>query len=143
MNFLRGEWLEAVWQNKIFIVIWPMGYKSDLTDAEWALIEPDFRPRSGRGSWRKHAIRTVINAILSVVKGGVEWHMMPHDFPPWQTVYDHFSQWNKRGIWEACLDCWVAYRREQVGRTAQPSYGILDAQSVKTVYASEERGIDH
>jgi putative transposase len=115
-----------------------MGYKSDLTDAEWALIEPDFRPRSGRGCWRKHAIRTVINAILY----GVEWRMMPNDFPPWQTVYDHFSKWNKRGVWETCLDRLVAYRREQVGRAAKPSYGILDAQSMKTVYASEERGID-
>lgn len=119
-----------------------MGYKSDLTDSEWALIEHDFQPRSRRGSWRKHAIRTVINAIMYLVKGGIEWRMMPKDFPPWQTVYDHFSKWSKRGIWEKCLDRLITYRREQVGRTAKPSYGIMDAQSVKTVYASEERGID-
>ena len=109
-----------------------MGYKSDLTDAEWALIEQDFRPRSRRGSWCKHAIRTGINAILYVVKGGMEWRILPNDFPPWQTVYDHFSKWNKRGVWEKCLDRMVAYRREQVGRAAEPSSGIIAAQSVKT-----------
>ena len=68
--------------------------------------------------------------------------MMPKDFPPWKTVYDHFSKWNKRGIWEKCLDRLTASHRLKEGRTALPSYGIIDAQSVKTQYASEERGID-
>lgn len=68
--------------------------------------------------------------------------MMPKDFPPWKTVYDHFSKWNKRGIWEKCLDRLTAYHRLKEGRAALPSYGIIDAQSVKTQYASEERGID-
>jgi len=68
--------------------------------------------------------------------------MMPKDFPPWKTVYDHFSKWNKRGIWEKCLDRLTAYHRLKEGRAAQPSDGIIDAQSVKTQYASEERGID-
>ena len=67
---------------------------------------------------------------------------MPKDFPPWKTVYDHFSKWNKRGIWEKCLDRLTAYHHLKEGRDAQPSYGIIDAQSVKTQYASEERGID-
>ena len=67
---------------------------------------------------------------------------MPKDFPPWKTVYDHFSKWNKRGVWETCLDRLTAYHRLKEGRTALPSYGIIDAQSVKTQYASEERGID-
>ena len=67
---------------------------------------------------------------------------MPKDFPPLKTVYDHFSKWNKRGIWEKCLDRLTACHRLKEGRTALPSYGIIDAQSVKTQYASEERGID-
>ena len=67
---------------------------------------------------------------------------MPKDFPPWKTVYDHFSKWNKRGAWEKYLDRLTAYHRLKEGRAALPSYGIIDAQSVKTQYASEERGID-
>ena len=68
--------------------------------------------------------------------------MMPKDFPPWKTIYDHFSKWNKRGIWEKCLDRLTVSHRLKEGRTALPSYGIIDAQSVKTQHASEERGID-
>jgi putative transposase len=83
-----------------------------------------------------------VNAILYVVKGGIQWRLMPNDFPPWQTVYDHFSRWSKRGVWEKCLDKLTVIRRQKTGRCAVPSYGIIDAQSVKTQYASEERGID-
>lgn len=68
--------------------------------------------------------------------------MMPKDFPAWKTVYDHFSKWNKRGVWEACLDRLNRYAREKAARTTLPTYGIIDAQIVKIQYASEERGID-
>ena len=67
---------------------------------------------------------------------------MPSDFPPWKTVYDHFSRWNKKGLWENTLEKLNRMRRERLGRKANPSYGIIDAQSVKTQYASEDRGID-
>jgi putative transposase len=67
---------------------------------------------------------------------------MPNDFPPWQTVYDHFSQWNKQGLWKRALDQLAALRRKKAGRGILPGYGIIDAQSVKTQYDSEERGID-
>ncbi len=68
--------------------------------------------------------------------------MLPTDFPPWKTVYDHFSRWNKRGIWETVLGRLNRCHRKKQGRTSTPSYGLIDAQSVKTVYASEERGVD-
>jgi putative transposase len=80
--------------------------------------------------------------LVHVVKGGIQWRLMPNDFPPWQTVYDHFSRWNKRGVWEECLDKLTLFSRQKAGRCAVPSYDIIDAQSVKTQYASEERGID-
>lgn len=67
--------------------------------------------------------------------------MMPKDFPPWQTVYDHFSRWNKAGVWECALDK-LNERYRHSKKRAVPSYAIIDSQSVKTVYASEERGID-
>lgn len=106
------------------------------------LDKKEFDPVSKRGNSHKHSKRTIVNAILYVVKGGIQWRLMPNDFPPWQTVYDHFSRWNKRGVWEKCLDRLTLFSRQKAGRCAVPSYGIIDAQSVKTQYASEERGID-
>ena len=67
---------------------------------------------------------------------------MSNDFPSWQTVYDHFSRWNKSGIWETALDEMNQIFREKKGHSAEPSYGIIDAQSVKTQLASEEIGFD-
>jgi putative transposase len=64
------------------------------------------------------------------------------DFPPWKTVYDHFKKWNKKGVWEKTLDEVNRLHREKEGKEPCPSYGIIDAQSVKTQYASEERGFD-
>jgi putative transposase len=119
-----------------------LGYPSDLKDKEWELIEEYFQPKDRRGSARKHPRRRVVEAILYVVKGGVQWRMLPRDFPPWQTVYDHYAKWSKRGVWEAGLDALNALYREKKGRQPQPRYGIVDSQSAKTQYASEERGID-
>jgi putative transposase len=106
------------------------------------LDKKEFDPVSKRGNSHKHSKRTIVNAILYVVRGGIQWRLMPNDFPPWQTVYDHFSRWNKRGVWEKCLDQLTICRRQKARRCTIPSYGIIDAQSVKTRYASEERGID-
>ena len=69
-----------------------------------------------------------------------QWRLMPNDFPPWQTVYDHF-RWNKCGIWEKCQGRLTAFHRQKAGRRTCPSYGIIDAQSVTTQYPSEERGV--
>jgi putative transposase len=106
------------------------------------LHKKDFEADSRRGNGHKHSKKAIVDAILYVVRGGIQWRMMPKDFPPWKTVYDHFSKWNKRGVWEACLDRLNLLARQKAGRSALPSYGIIDAQSVKTQYASEERGID-
>ena len=119
-----------------------MGYPSDLTEAEWEWVKSNFYPKSKRGSTSKHDRKHIVDAILYVMKGGISWRMLPSDFPPWKTVYDHFSKWNKQGVWENALDQVNRRYRRQVGKKAEPSYGIIDAQSVKTQYAGEERGID-
>ena len=119
-----------------------MSYPSDLQDEEWEKIASYFQPKSKRGRPRDHAQKEIVNAILYVLKGGITWRMIPNDLPPWQTVYDHFSRWNKRGVWEVVLDGLNQISRRHAGRSEFPSYGIIDAQSVKTQYASEERGID-
>ncbi len=117
-------------------------YQSDLSDEEWALIESCFNPKDQRGNTHKHSKKIIVNAILYVVKGGVTWRMLPNDFPPWKTVYDHFSRWNKKGTWTTALDKVAQLHRQKVGRELTPSYGIIDSQSVKTQYNSEQRGID-
>ncbi|MGY6276997.1 transposase [Methylomonas sp. MgM2] len=83
-----------------------------------------------------------MNAILYVLKGGIQWRLMPNDFPPGQTVYDHFNRWNKRGAWERALNQVNARSRQKAGRAILPTYGIIDAESVKTQYDSGERSID-
>jgi putative transposase len=101
-----------------------MSYPSDLSDGEWALIEHHFRPKDRRGNASKHPRKRVVDAILYLVEGGIKWRMLPKDFPPWQTVYDHFSRWNKAGVWEAALDEMnVRHRKKSIGRAlpATPS----------------------
>ena len=119
-----------------------MGYPSDLTDTEWDRIHHHFQPSDRRGRGCLHPRKLIVDAILYVVKSGCQWRMLPNDFPPWQTVYDHFSRWSKRGVWESALDQLNTLHRQAHARSVSPSYGIIDAQSVKTEYASEERGID-
>jgi putative transposase len=117
-------------------------YDSDLSDEEWALIEHHFKPKDRRGNTHKHSKKLIVDAILYVVKGGITWRLLPNDFPPWKTVYDHFSHWNKKGTWTVALDEVTQLHRQKEGREPTPSYGIIDSQSIKTQYHSEQRGID-
>ena len=119
-----------------------MSYQNDLSKAEWYLIKHNFYPHTKRGNASKHARKKIVDAILYVLKGGITWRMLPNDLPPWKTVYDHFSKWNKQGVWEKALDEANQWHRRKAGKKTNPSYGIIDAQSVKTQYASEDRGID-
>ncbi|WP_294880077.1 transposase [Sulfurimonas sp. RIFOXYB12_FULL_35_9] len=117
-------------------------YPSDLTDDEWEEIKHFFERPDPRGNKGYHDKRDIINAIFYVIKGGIQWRMMPIDFPPWQTVYNHFSRLNKRGIWEQVLDFLNIKSRIKAERKPEPSYAIVDSQSVKTIYDSKERGFD-
>jgi putative transposase len=119
-----------------------ISYPSDLSDQEWALMAPYFDRPDPRGNPGKFEKREIVNAILYVLKGGITWRMMPHDFPPWDTVYDHFRRWNERGVWEKALADLNKVARSKQKRTPTPSYALVDSQSTKTVYASDERGID-
>jgi len=96
-----------------------LGYPSDLKDKEWSLIEHHFQRQERRGHASKHPHKQIVDAILYIVKTGAQWRMLPKDFPPWQTVYDHFSRWSKSGIWEAALDELNArHRKNSIGRPA-------------------------
>lgn len=119
-----------------------MRYHSDLTKPEWKLIRGFFARRASRGRKPTHPLRYILEAIFYLVRSGCQWRMLPRHFPAWQTVYGYFRRWNLNGIWEQVLDALNRKRRLRLGKKASPSYGIIDSQSVKTIYASEDIGID-
>ena len=111
------------------------GYASDLSDSQWAIIEPLF-PRAGnRSKWEK---RELVDAVLYFVDNGCKWRNLPHDFPPYTTVANFYYAAIRSGLWERIRAALVERGRTNAG----PSYAIIDSQSVKTTSAAEERGID-
>src|SRR5215468_10119918 len=112
-------------------------YRSDLSDARWALIEPMLSTwRAGRVglgiSPIQHDLREIVNAILYVDRTGIAWEYLPHDFPPYKTVHGYFALWEKEGITEAIHDALRGEVRQAAGRSSEPTAVILDAQTVKT-----------
>jgi transposase len=107
-------------------------YPSDLTDAEWAVLEPLVPPPKPGGRPPTHARREVVDAILYVLRNGVTWRALPHDLPPWQTVYDYFRRWRLDGTWETINAALRERVRVRAGREPTPSAAILDSQSAKT-----------
>jgi putative transposase len=108
-------------------------YPSDLTDAQWERLQPLLESaRSRRGRPRTYALREIVNALLYVLRGGIAWRALPHDFPPWQSVYDHFRRWKKTSTLEKIHDVLREDTRRKQGRARSPSAAVLDSQSVKT-----------
>lgn len=107
-------------------------YPSDLSDAEWELLKPLIPPAKPGGRPRSVDIREILNAIYYLLRAGCAWRMMPHDFPPWQTVYEYFTQWRKDGTWEKINAHLRTELRVAEGREKEPSAAIIDSQSVKT-----------
>lgn len=106
-------------------------YSTDLTDPEWARLAPVIpEPKTGGRPARDR--REIIDAISYVIRTGCPWRLLPHDVPRWQTVYHYHRLWRRDGTWERVHDALRDQVREQQGRQAQPSAGILDSQSVKT-----------
>src|SRR5260221_525955 len=86
------------------------GYPSDLSDEEWAILGPLIPPAKPGGKPRTTDMREVLNGIFYVNKGGIQWRMLPHEFPKWQTVYYYFNTWRKAGLWAQ----WNGLLREKV-----------------------------
>jgi transposase len=107
-------------------------YSSDLSDAEWAILEPLVPAPLPGGRPITWSRREIVNAMLYVLRTGCQWHLLPHDFPPHKTVYDYYRQWRRSGLWERINTTLREALRIQLGRDPQPSAGIIDSQSVKT-----------
>ena len=107
-------------------------YPSDLTDAQWELIAPLLPAAQARGRPRTTDLREVVNAVLYLTRAGCAWRMLPHEFPPWNTVYAYMRRWRRAGVWERLLEILREQVREKAGREPTPSAAIIDSQTVKT-----------
>ena len=107
-------------------------YPSDMTDAQWSYLEPLLPAVRPGGRPRAHPLREIVDAIRYVLRTGCQWRALPHEYPPWQTVYHDFRAWRIDGTWERLNDELREEVRARAGRHRQPSAAILDSQSVRT-----------
>jgi len=118
-------------------------YPSDLTDAQWALLEPLIPARAEDATHVAYERREIVNAILYVLRSGCPFWLMPHDLPAWGRVYWYVRMWRNEGVWDAVLHSLRKQVRRKLGREAEPSAAVIDSQSIKTsAVRGPEKGFD-
>ena len=115
-----------------------MSYETNLTDARWAIIAEFIED----GRKRRHSLRTIVDALLYVVKTGCQWRYLPKDFPKWELIYYYFRKFETTGLIEIIHDQLREQVRVKKGKESSPSLGLVDSQSVKTASVTDEKGID-
>jgi len=119
-------------------------YPSDLSNAQWDLIEPLLPPPATSGRAEKHPRREIVNAILYLDRAGCAWRLLPKCFPPWETVYWHWARWKNDGTVDRVHDRLRDQLRDADGRDPMVSAGIIDSQSLRgaDTVAADQRGYD-
>jgi putative transposase len=107
-------------------------YPSDLTDAQWELVQPVLPPAKSGGRPRAVDLREIVNTLFYQSRTGCQWHYLPHDLSPTGTAYDYFKRWQGDGTWQAILDALRGRIRKEAGREETPSAACIDTQTVKS-----------
>jgi putative transposase len=117
-------------------------YRTDITDKQWAIIEPLIPPAKDGGRPRTVDMREVVNACFYISRSGCQWDLIPKDFPPRTTVFEYYSQWSKDGTFDEILRALREEIRIKAGRNKKPTAAIIDSQTVKTAGAHLDVGYD-
>lgn len=114
-------------------------YPTDVSDDEWAFVAPYLTLMTETAPQRDHSLREVFNGLRWIVRAGAAWRLMPHDLPPWYTVYQQSQRWLKAGVFEAVVQDLRVVLRLAAGRTAEPSAAIFDSRTVQSTPESGTR----
>jgi putative transposase len=117
-------------------------YPTDMNDNEWAQIAQYLPKTKTTGRPRRYAWREVLNGIFYIVKNGCVWRALPHDLPPWETVYGYFRKFQKTRLWEELNRVIREQVRQKAHKEAAASMMILDSQTAKSAEGGEQRGFD-
>jgi transposase len=115
-------------------------YPSDVSDEEWAFVAPYLALIREDAPQRTHDLREVFNALRWIVRAGASWRMLPHDFPPWEAVYQQTGRWISAGVFEAMVHDLRALLRLGAGRPPEPTAAILDSRTLRSSPESGHRG---